>query len=157
MMERTFSMSLRAALMLFAAVSTVMVVVQCGLYAVLCNPAIGVGLVGVPIADFVYYATCCIVLTVMLHRMLGSIGLGSVVWLAVRAIVATLVACAVAILISRLLPLPFGTSIVNGLVRLLVCGSIGLVVAYGLCAVFRIPEMHYVTDLVSKVTARLKR
>ena len=44
-----------------------------------------------------------------------------------------------------------------GFIRLVVCGSIGLVIAFGLCTLFRIPEMHFVTDLVGKVAGRLRK
>ena len=37
------------------------------------------------------------------------------------------------------------------------CIIIGLIVAFGLCALFRVPEMRLVFDLVGKVTRRLKR
>ena len=56
--------------MRFALVSTVMVVVQCLLYFFLCRPDV-LGLNGVPVADLVYYAACCIILVVMLTRLIG--------------------------------------------------------------------------------------
>ena len=138
----------------FAAVSTVMVVVQCILYFFLCRPEV-LGLAGVAVADFVYYAACCIVLIVLLTRMIGSFGLRSVLWLALRTLAATAVAVALASLLNAVIPL--GISMLGGFVRLVVAGGVGLVAAFALCALFRIPEMHFVTDLVGKVTRRLKR
>ena len=135
----------------FAAVSTVMVIVQCSMYAVLCNPSL-LALTGVPIADFVYYATCFVVLLFLLHRQIGSFGLPSVVWLAARTIFATALACVAIIVVNSFLP--WGSGMLPGLARLLVCGTIGLVVAYGMCAILRIPEMSLVTNLIRRFIKR---
>ena len=140
--------------MRFAVVSCIMVVVQCVLYYVLCTPQ-ALGLVGVPIADLVYYSSCCIILVIMLRRMIGAFDIGSVLWLSVRALLATAIGSLLAYGISIILPFPQG--MVGGFIRLIVAGSIGLVVSFALCALFRIPEMHLVTDLLGKVTSRLKR
>ena len=138
----------------FALVSTVMVVVQCGLYYVLTLPGV-LGLVGVPIADLVYYGVCCIILTIMLRKMIGSFELGKVLWVVVRVCIATGAAMAVSLFISSIIP--EGIGMIDGIIRLVVCGGTALVVAFGLCAVFRVPYMHYVTDLIGKVTRKLKR
>lgn len=140
--------------MTFAVVSCAMVVVQCLLYFVLCTPQ-ALGLVGVPIADLVYYGACCVILLVMLRRMIGAFDLRYVLWLAVRVLVATAVATVLAYFISVWIPVSPG--MLGGFIRLLVAGVIGLLVAFGLCALFRIPEMTIVTDLVGKLVGRLKR
>ncbi|MBQ3300846.1 MAG: murein biosynthesis integral membrane protein MurJ [Eggerthellaceae bacterium] len=136
----------------FAVVSTLLVVVQCALYFAMCRPD-GLGLLGIPLADFVYYAVCSIVLALMLRKMIGAYDLGSVIWLAARTFVATLIAGAAALLLARALPV--GAGMLAGLIRLVVCGGVGLVIAFGLCTVFRIPEMHYVTDIVNKLKSKL--
>ncbi|HAM16393.1 MAG TPA: murein biosynthesis integral membrane protein MurJ [Eggerthellaceae bacterium] len=135
----------------FAVVSCVMVVVQCVLYYLLCRPDV-LGLVGVPIADLVYYGACSIILVALLRRMIGSFDLRSVAWLVVRVLVATAVATVLAYGVSRVIPVDSG--MLGGFIRLVVAGGIGLVAAFGLCALFRIPEMRLVTNLVSRVTAR---
>ena len=139
--------------MTFAIVSCVMVVVQCVLYFLLCTPQ-ALGLTGVPIADLVYYVVCCIILIYMLRRMIGPFDLHYVLWLAVRVLIATAIATVFTYFISTLLP---GYGMLGGLLRLVVAGSIGLIVAFGLCYVLRIEEMSLVTDLVGKVAGRLKR
>ena len=140
--------------MRFAVVSCVMVVPQCLLYFVLCRPE-ALGLSGVPIADLVYYGACCIVLVVLLRRMIGSFELKSVLWLLIRVLVAAGVAAVLSYGLT--LVLPVGSGMLGGFIRLVVAGSLGLVVAFGLCALFRVPEMRLVFNLVSKVTSRLKR
>ena len=139
----------------FAVVSTVMVVVQCLLYFLLCRPEV-IGLAGVPIADLVYYGSCSIVLVVLLRRMVGPFGLPAVFALLLRVLMATLVASIIAYLISLLLQ-GVGAGMFGGFVRLVVAGGVGIVLAFALCSVQRVPEMHYVTDLVEKVLARFKR
>lgn len=141
--------------MRFAIVSCAMVVVQCVLYYLLCTPS-ALGLAGVPIADLVYYGSCCIILVILLRRMIGPFDLPSVFKLVIRVLMATLVASIVAYLISLAL-MPVGEGMLGGFVRLVVAGGVGLVLAFALCSVQRVPEMHYVTDLVGKVTNRLSR
>ncbi len=140
--------------MTFAVVSCAMVVVQCVLYYVLCTPQ-ALGLTGVPIADLVYYGACCIILLAMLHRRIGSFDLRYVLWMAVRTLAATAVATVLAYFIS--IWLPVNADMLGGFIKLVVAGGIGLIVAFGLCALFRIPEMTIVTGLVGKLTGRLRR
>ncbi|MBQ9002283.1 MAG: murein biosynthesis integral membrane protein MurJ [Eggerthellaceae bacterium] len=138
----------------FALVSTVMVVVQCLLYFFLCRPET-MWLYGVPAADFVYYGACCIILLAMLKRMIGSFDLKHILWMAVRVSAATVVASVVAFAISELLPVRIG--LLGGFVRLAIGGGVGFAVAYGLCYLFRVPEMNIVKGLVVKVAGRFKR
>ena len=37
-----------------------------------------------------------------------------------------------------------------GLIQLCVCGVVGLIVGFGLCIVFRIPEMTMVTRIIKR-------
>lgn len=140
--------------MTFAVVSCGMVVVQCVLYFLLCTPQ-ALGLTGVPIADLVYYVACCVILIVLLRRMIGAFDIRYVLRLAVRVLAATAIATVLTYFVSVWLPV--GEGMIGGFVRLIVAGGIGLLVAFGLCALFRIPEMQIVTNLVGKVTSRFKR
>lgn len=135
----------------FAVVSTVMVAVQCALYYFLCTPQ-ALGLLGVPAADFVYYAVCSIILLVVLHRTIGSFHVKSVLWLVMRTCAATIVAMALAWVVNAWLPVPSGMA--GGFLSLAVAGGLGLLAAFGLCALFRIPEMAMVTRLVRKLRRR---
>ncbi len=137
--------------MTFALVSCAMVVVQCILYFVLCRPEI-IGLTGVPIADLVYYGACCIILLFLLRRMIGSFNLKYVMWMALRVLAATAIATVLSYFISVWLPV--GTGMLGGFIRLVVAGGVGLVVAFGLCALFRVPEMRVVTNLLNKFIRR---
>lgn len=131
----------------FAVVSCLMTAVQCALYSVLCQPD-ALGLMGVPAADFVYYGGSCIIMFVLLRKHLGSIGIGSIAWMALRALVAAVGGAAVAYGIKMLLPT--GTGMAIGFLQIVVCGIAGLVVAFALCALFRIPEMRFATRILKK-------
>lgn len=139
----------------FAVVSCIMVVVQCALYALLCSPEV-LGLAGVPIADLVYYGGCCAIMLIVLFRRIGSFNLVSILWMALRVLVATAFGVAVALGLSYLLPIT-ESGMLAGLVRLALCGSVGLVVIFGLCALFRIPEMTVVTNVLKRVTGKFKK
>ena len=138
----------------FALVSTAMVVVQCLLYFVLSSPAV-LGLAGVPVADIVYYAVCCVILTIMLHKLIGSFELGKILWVVLRVCTATAAAVGVSLLIGAVIP--EGIGMIDGIIRIVACGGIALVVAFALCALFKVPYMNFVTDLVGKLTRRFKR
>ncbi len=138
----------------YTVVSLLMIVAQCGLYALLCSPDV-LGLAGVPISDLVYYGGCCVIMLAVLFRRIGSFGMGSILWMSARVLAATGLGVAVTLGVSSLLP--SGSGMALGLLHLVVCGSIGLVVIFGLCALFRVPEMHVVTNLLDKVLGRLRK
>ncbi len=140
--------------MRFAAASTVLVVLQCVLYYLLCRPE-ALGLLGVPAADIVYYGGCCIILLIVLGKMIGSFRFGSIIWMALRALAATAFGMAAAYFINAFLPV--GAGMLGGFVRLVVAGGVGLVVSFGLCALFRIPQMSIVTSLLGRIVGKLKR
>lgn len=136
----------------FAAVCTIMVAVQCGLYAWLCSPE-RLGIQGVPIADLIYYVTCCLVLMVVLRKLIGPYGAGSLLWKAMRVLAATAAGVAVALLAQWALPFA-STGMLTGLATLLICGTLGLVATFALCALMRIPEMSLVGKAVKRLTRR---
>jgi len=138
----------------FAVVSTVMVIVQYIAYFFLCRPD-AMQLQGVPAADFIYYAACCIVLTVVLRRMIGAFDLRSVLLSVVKVCMSTFIGMLAAYFISLAL-MPVGTGMLGGFVRLVVAGGIALVVIFALCAVQKIPEMRFVTNIVDKILRRVK-
>lgn len=138
--------------MRFAAVSTVLVVVQVGLYMLLCPPD-RLGLAGVPVADLAYYGLGSIVLAIMLQNIVGPYRIGSILSQALRVLLATFAGVAVVTLIQAALPFA-DPSMLTGLVTLLVCGLAGLVVIFGLCALLRVPQMDMVTRLIRRLVRR---
>lgn len=138
--------------MRFAAVSTVLVVVQVGLYMLLCPPD-RLGLAGVPVADLTYYGLGSIVLAIMLQNIVGPYRIGSILSQALRVLLATFVGVAAVTLLQAALPFA-DPSMLTGLVTLLVCGLTGLVVIFGLCALLRVPQMDMVTRLLRRLLRR---
>ena len=138
----------------FAVVSTIMVIAQCVAYFFLCRPDT-MQLQGVPVADFMYYAVCCIILAIALWRMIGGFDLGSVLITVVKVSMATFVGALATWFIAVLLPV--GPGMLGGFIRVVVAGGIGVVLMFALCAVQKIPEMRFVTNLVNKLTSRFKR
>ena len=139
----------------YAVVSCIMVVVQCGLYAFLCQDSL-LGLAGIPIADLVYYGGCCIVMLVVLYRRIGSFHLASILNTAVRVLAATAIGIAVTYGLSTVLPVT-SEGMLTAFVTIIVCGCVGLVVIFGLCALFRVPEMETVKGLLKRLFGRFAR
>ena len=136
--------------MAFALVSCGLCVVQIALYALLCN---SVGLVGIPIADFFYYGLMFATMAVVLQRRIGSYGMIGMFTLGVKVLFATLVGLAVVFLIYR--QIPYDPSILNGLLLIALCGSLGLIVIFGICKLLRVPEMELVMGLLRRPVRKL--
>mgnify|MGYP004456081127 CR=1 FL=1 len=135
----------------FAIVSTVMVVVQCALYAVLCNPAV-LGLVGVPIADLIYYGVCCVILCILLRKYIGAFKLVSIASSAVRVLAATVIGAIIVAFLNELIP--GGTGMASGLIHLCICGFAGLVIIFSGCALLKVPEMDIVRRMIHRITGK---
>ena len=137
----------------FAAISCGLVIVQVALYAILCNENL-MNLYGVPAADFVYYALLCLISLLVLRKYIGSgIAYKHVFSLAARTCLASVIGAGISYALLTVLDsalAAWGTSILAGLVQLCICGIVGLVITFGLCILFRIPE-------VSLITKRFKR
>ena len=108
-----------------------------------------VGLYGVPVADFVYYVALCIISIIVASKYTGRIKVGHAVSISLRALIAGLLGAVAALMVMNLLP-DLGNGMVAGLVQLCVCGVVGLIVGFGLCIVFRIPEMNMVTRIIKR-------
>ena len=135
----------------FAALNCAFVVLQCGLYALLCRPDV-LGIAGVPISDVLFYTLGCIATLIMLTKMVGSLGLGETLWRGVRILAASAVGVALAWALLTFLPLGSG-GMLAGFLQLILYGSVSLVVIFALCALFRLPEM----DAVKRLAKRLLR
>lgn len=141
----------------FALICTAMVAVQCGMYALLCSPDV-LGLYGVPIADLVYYGVTSIVLTLLLRRYIGSFGIRLVLSSTLRILPASLIGAAAAYALSTVMPGLAGEgSMLDGFVKLVICGLVGLVVSFGLAFLFRVPEMDRLKPVLAKLGRKINR
>ena len=139
---------------LFSGICTVLCVLQCSLYAVLCtNPTIA--LAGVPIADFVYYLLTTVILFIVLRRLIGPFkGLESL-FTAGKALGATLVGAGAMGLLNHYLP--FGTGIAAGVGAVVVYGLLGLAIILALCKLMRVPEMALLGNVFQRFQRIIRR
>jgi len=113
----------------------------------------GLGLIGIPIADGIFFCTHTLILGIILKRRVGDIDGDVIALTAVKALLASAVgagaAWALRFALGGVATLPGGF-----LVQLVVAGAGGLAVAYGLMAAMRVPELALVTD---RISSRLRR
>jgi len=133
-------------------------IVQAVLYAVLTMGAFGwegLGLIGIPIADFVFYFGWSIILSLMLRRKVGAYGLGQVLGSAAR----TVAAAAVMAVVVFLLNAQFGSSatILTSLVTIVVLGLLGLAIFYGLAKLLRVKETEIFDKVINRVVGKFAR
>ena len=138
--------------MTFALVSCGLCTVQVFLYWQLTTPDM-LGLLGIPVADFVYYGLQFFIMALILRRRVGGFGFLRTLGMCARAFVATLFGMALAEAILTVVPLQ--PSIPVALLEIAVCGSLGLILTFAVCKLLRIPEMDFVTGLLTKVGRKL--
>ncbi len=141
-------------IMTFALVSCALCVIQVGLYALLCDPQ-RLGLLGIPVADFVYFGLQFVIMSVILKRRIGSFGQKAMLVMSVKVCFATIIGMAVAY--GILLVVPLQPSVLVGLLEVVICGSVGLIVVFTVCRFLRIPEMDLVGQITRKFTNKIFR
>ena len=131
-------------------------VFQAGAYLLMTSDAVGIGLVGIPLTDTVFYCIMFFILNGVLKRKVGSYGLGSVMALAGKTLVASLVAAAAAWGISLL----FGASLGNlgmSLLEVVSSGLVGLAVFYLVARLMKIETVEVFGRLLRGLKSRLSR
>jgi putative peptidoglycan lipid II flippase len=130
--------------------------VHIALYALLVRGAAtwdGLGIIGVPIADAVFFFGHLLALLLILRHRVGALdGRAVALTFGKVAVSSTLGALAAALLMrltAGLLSLPLGF-----LVQLAVAGAAGLVVSYALMAALRVPELSMVAGRLTRKFAR---
>ena len=127
-----------------------------GLYALLATGAglwEGLGIIGVPIADGIFFFLHMTALLIILRRRVGSFdgrsSLKTFLVVALASAGGAAVAWVVARVSADVLALPGGF-----LIQLFIAGALGLLAAYGIMAALRVPEL---TDVFEPLARRLKR
>ncbi len=147
-----------------ALTNIVMTAVQIALYAIL--PAVlarmlpaslaDYALVGIPLADSVFFGLHLTVLLVILRRRMGGFGFVHVLdgWARSLggAVAGGLAAWGVLLATATL-----GTGAGGNVVRVVLGAGLGLLVSYGTLRLLRIDEIAYVDGLVARVVARVSR
>jgi len=113
----------------------------------------GLGIVGIPIADGIFFFGHLVVLLVILRKRVGLLEGRSIGATLAKALVASAAGAAVA---RAVMELTAGLSDVAGgfLVQLAAAGLLGLVACYGLMVLLRVKEL---SALLARVTAGLRR
>ncbi|MCL2750588.1 MAG: murein biosynthesis integral membrane protein MurJ [Coriobacteriia bacterium] len=135
----------------FSLICTSFCALQCALYAVLSSPEL-LGLVGICVADIVYYAVTVVVLLIVLRRYVGEVGVRGTLVSSLKALAATLLVVG---LLWFLLPsLPYWAGPLGGFAMVVLYGAAGLAAILVLYKLLRIKE----TDLLFNAAKRfLKR
>lgn len=136
----------------FALVSCGLCTVQIFLYWQLTTPEV-LGLLGIPVADCVYFALQFFIMALILRKRVGGFGFMSTVWMGARTIVAT--GIGMAVVEGVLLLIPLQPSIGAALVEIVLCGTVGLIVTFTVCRLLRIPEMDFVVNILRKIGTKL--
>ncbi len=139
-------------------VNAFLTVIQVALYASLTVGAAGwtgLGLIGIPITDIVFYALILAALLMILRRRVGQIGGREILASLLRVIAAALVGGGVAyglrVATGPLRELPAGF-----LAQLAICGILGLVVTYGVAAALGVHEVAEGYRALRTMPARLR-
>lgn len=135
----------------FALLNCALVLVQIVLYALLSAPG-ALGIAGIPVADVIYYVLGALLSVILLIRTVGSVDTLNIVVLALKALAATLVAMIFMYVLQLVLPLQ-ATSMVQALLVIIICGIVGLVIAFRICMLLRIEEMNLLKSLVRRFRA----
>ena len=133
-------------------------VCQAAMYALFTTGVIDAfdfGLLGIPIADCVFYAVMSAVFCIVLFKKIGSYHLGQVLFTGARALIASLVA-AFAVIILRY---NFGdwSSIPSALATVAVLGLLGLAIFYVLTRLMRVRETEMIDRVLRRLGSRLFR
>lgn len=130
--------------------------IHIALYAILARGIAGwdgLGIIGIPIADGIFFALHLLALSLILRRRIGSFDGRAIAVTFGKVVAASAAGAAVAWLLMRLTAdlagLPAGF-----LVQLAVAGVAGLAVAFGAMTLLKVPEL---ADVTSRITRRIGR
>lgn len=124
-------------------VNAVTTVLQVSLYATLTTGIAGwtgLGLIGIPVTDVIFYSLTLAALTVILRRRVGAFDFRGIAAGVLRVTAASAAGAAAAIAI-RVATAPLAELRFGFLGQLLLAGVTGLAVTYGLAAALRVPEI----------------
>ncbi len=126
------------------------------LYAVLARGVAswaGLGIIGIPIADGIFFAIHLLVLVLILRRRIGGLDGRSIALTFVKVVAASAVgALAAGVLMQVTAPLADLSA--GFLIQLVIAGAGGLAVAYGGMTALKVPELAEVTGRITKRLAR---
>jgi len=134
----------------------VLTVVQITLYATLTSGVArwaGLGLIGIPIADGVFYVLSLVALALILRRRIGGYDIRGITSMTARMLVASAAGGACAWAVAR--ALSGDTSLVNALLQVLLGGVTGLAVSYGTALLLGVGEVAQGMALLRRGVGRV--
>jgi len=114
----------------------------------------GLGLAGIGAADAAFYTLHFIVLWAILRHRLGPMNARAFVSSVGRVLLASIVAGAAAWYAASLLQPVAGATRLGFLLQLVVGGSVGVVIAFGLSTLMRVPELGVAMSMVRRALKR---
>lgn len=147
----------------FAIVDFVLRMPQVALYWWLCNQP-SIGLIGIPLADLLFYALMLVACLLIARRMTGPFGIGGVIVTFVKSAIAALVSGGVVHALvtwaSQAVVVPSAFAIPFALTLVCIGGVIGLALSYAVCKLLRMPETTGLlagASIVGRIKAKLLR
>lgn len=141
----------------FALVDFALRFVQVFFYWYLCSGP--VGLVGIPVTDFFFYGVMFVVCSLIVRSKVGSYGNKRIASMFAKTLVASIIAGVVVFFASQgvlaAFPLGGAAAIFEAVAIVCVCGILGLVIAFGLCKVLRVPEYQLLGSILGKLKSKL--
>jgi putative peptidoglycan lipid II flippase len=136
-------------------VTAVTAILQIGLYAGLTSVTAWGDwrLIGIPASDTISFAVRSVAMLAILRARVGALGGREASWSLTRVTIGSVLGGAAAWGTGALTS-GVGSGALTSLAQVLAGGSVGLAVAYGACALLRVPEMTDVRALVARLTSR---
>ncbi len=133
-------------------------IIQVTLYMALLgvfNKEFSLGLVGIAMADFVFYGLAFSTLLIIMVKRIGSIGFKTLLWPIVKVVIASVIGAAVCAAVSGICASIAGTSggVLFNFIALVVSGLIGLVIIFVLCKLFKVSE---ITAFLNAILRKIK-
>lgn len=104
-------------------------------------------------ADFVYYVACCIILAIVLVKKIGAFEIGYILKNTLKVLGASIIASIVGYLLMQVIDLG-STNMLNGFIQLAICGGVSLIVVFGLCWLFKVPEIK---KIILKLSGKFRK
>ncbi|MGI6220344.1 MAG: murein biosynthesis integral membrane protein MurJ [Coriobacteriales bacterium] len=127
-------------------------VFHAGMYAMF-TTGLSFGLVGIPLADTIYYFVMFFILCFVMRKKVGGYGLPSVFATGIRSFIAAVIPAYLVLILFQY----FGSSatIPQAFLSIVVLGLIGLAIFYGLAKLFRVQETELIRSLARRLTRRV--
>ena len=135
-------------------------IVQVFFYYLLCQPE-ALGVLGIPVADIFFYVIMFGVCVLLVKKYVGDFGINKTIGVFVKVSIASIIGGALVGLLSALaqhiMPSAGASVILFALLVIAIAGSLGLVVSFALCKLFKVSEFKILAKLGNKLRGLLHR